>query len=210
MSVMRDGIGRKVKIGAEDFEFMRLPRKYWSIGWGDIRDGEKKNRVAAYLTNRFKPENLSRGDDWLVLIGPTCTGKSVVSAFVAKSFMARSYQVQWLWSHDLQTLVMEGHEFDEGLSWQEWALTCDVLVIDAVGDEMFSGFTGSGVSLIVSGRIEKDLPTIVSTSLSAKELDEKYGRGFSTKLTHNATVITTVCDDPSMTSSCGIRKVDDI
>ena len=66
-------------------------------------------------------------------------GKSVkarCSPFVAKSFMARSFQVQWLWSHDLQTLVMDGHEFDEGLSWQEWALTCDVLVIDALARTM--------------------------------------------------------------------------
>lgn len=210
MSVMRDGIGQKVQIGTEDFEFMRLPRKYWSIGWGDIRDGEKKNKVAAYLTNRFKPENLGRGDDWLVLIGPTCTGKSVVGAFVAKSFMARSFQVQWLWSHDLQTLVMEGHEFDEGLSWQEWALTCDVLVIDALGDEMFSGFTGSGVSLIVHGRIERDLPTIVSTRLSPRELDGKYGRGFSTKLMHSSTVIETTQDGNSGGVYYGKSKIDEI
>lgn len=210
MSVMRDGIGRKVQIGAEDLEFMRLPRKYWSIGWGDIRDGEKKDKVAAYLTSRFKPENLSRGDDWLVISGPTCTGKSVVSAFVAKSFMARSFQVQWLWSHDLQTLVMEGHEFDEGLSWQEWALTCDVLVIDAVGDEMFSGFTGSGVSLIVNGRIERDLPTIVSTSLTERELDDKYGRGFSTKLMHNSTVIVTKSDSGISRVHYGRSTIDEV
>ena len=52
---------------------------------------------------------------------------------------------------------------------------CDLLVIDDLGAEFRTTFTGAAIGNLLNNRVLSGKPTIISTNLTASELNDAYG-----------------------------------
>ena len=64
-------------------------------------------------------------------------------------------------------------------------LGCDLLVIDDLGSEMKNTFTNSALFDCLNERLIHQKPTIISTNLSFRELQENYDERISSRVLGN-------------------------
>ena len=60
---------------------------------------------------------------------------------------------------------------------------CDLLIIDDLGTEFATNFSRSSVYSVFNSRISRGKPTIISTNLSLKELEQAYSDRFVSRVT---------------------------
>ncbi len=70
---------------------------------------------------------------------------------------------------------------DEGETVQA-LLDCDLLILDDLGSEFSTQFTISVIYNIINTRLLKELPVIISTNLTAEELESKYTRRVTSRI----------------------------
>ena len=61
-----------------------------------------------------------------------------------------------------------------GEDTMEMLSRCDLLILDDLGAEFQTSFTVSALYNIINNRLLSSLPTIISTNLDPKALEEKY------------------------------------
>ncbi len=61
-------------------------------------------------------------------------------------------------------------------------LQCDLLIIDDLGTEFSTSFVTAAIYNIVNTRLMTHKPTIISTNLSMKELEERYTERFASRI----------------------------
>lgn len=72
---------------------------------------------------------------------------------------------------------------------------CDLLVLDDLGTEFQTKFTTSAIYDLLNTRLNLSLPTIVSTNLSLKELEDAYTPRILSRITGFYKVIPFVGQD---------------
>ena len=66
--------------------------------------------------------------------------------------------------------------------FEAMVLECDLLVLDDLGAEFSTQFTNAALYNIVNTRINSSLPTIISTNLNMRQLEDRYTRRVSSRL----------------------------
>lgn len=61
-------------------------------------------------------------------------------------------------------------------------LACDLLILDDLGTEFPSSYVNAALYNIVNTRMLAEKPTIISTNLSMKELEERYSERFASRI----------------------------
>ena len=61
-------------------------------------------------------------------------------------------------------------------------LECDLLILDDLGAEFSTSFTNAAVYQLMNSRLNKRLPTIISTNLTLQELLKLYGERVFSRL----------------------------
>ena len=122
----------------------------------------------------FAPEK----SDSLLLIGGTGLGKTHLSTAAARRIIDRGYDVLYTGAIALFA-AYERQRFgqsmtEEGTFDTDRYLACDLLIIDDLGAEVTNQFTSACLYMVVNERINRHLPTIVSTNLTAKDLKNRY------------------------------------
>ena len=79
--------------------------------------------------------------------------------------------------------------------FEPMVLECDLLVIDDLGAEFSTQFTNAALYNIINTRINSGLPTIISTNLNMKGLEERYTRRVSSRLIGEYAVINFIGED---------------
>ena len=113
----------------------------------------------------------------LVLIGTTGTGKTHISTAIAKVAITRGLYV----IYDSAQNIMNDFETDRFKSGYgpyepraEKYLECDLLIIDDLGTEFTTPFVISCLYNLLNTRLNRGLPTVVSTNLPLQEISGKY------------------------------------
>ena len=135
-------------------------------------------RILDYCKNyaeTFTPE--AKG---LLFSGATGLGKTHLSLAVAKRVIERGYDVLYGTAQGFLSAAEEEH-FSRERSHQtmDSLLRCDLLVLDDLGSEFASAFSQSALYELVNGRRG---PMIVSSNLSVKELQDRYGQRIVSRL----------------------------
>ena len=60
---------------------------------------------------------------------------------------------------------------------------CDLLILDDLGTEFPSAYVNAALYNIVNTRMMAGKPTIISTNLSLKELEQRYSHRFASRVT---------------------------
>ena len=127
----------------------------------------------------------------LVIYGTVGSGKSLISACVAKALIEKEYSVLYFSSSALMDLFSK-YTFDyknrqDLYSAYSDLFECDLLIIDDLGTEQINSFSVSNLFTCLNERYLNKKSTIISTNLSPKDLSETYTERIYSRLVGNYT-----------------------
>ncbi len=120
----------------------------------------------------------------ILMYGETGLGKTHLSLAIAGEVIGKGYHVLYNSAQNIFNELQRerfGRSGTDG-QYEAMLLECDLLVIDDLGAEFSTQFTNAALYNIVNTRINQSLPTIISTNLDLKELEERYTRRISSRL----------------------------
>lgn len=132
-------------------------------------------------------ETFSPGSQSLLLQGGTGLGKTHLSLAIANEVLQKGFGVVYCSVNSLISR-MEGEHFgrDESSGDTGGLLeSCDLLILDDLGTEFRSSFSVAAIYSIVNSRLLLRRPTIISTNLSMRELQERYSDRFASRIAGN-------------------------
>lgn len=131
----------------------------------------------SYAEN-FRPD--SRG---IFMIGDTGLGKTHLSLAIAQGVIAKGFTVAYGSAQDFLRTVEEEH-FGRAPDQDtlEGLLDVDLLILDDLGAEFPSPFNLATVYNLINTRCNRRKPTIISTNLTAQELEQKYSHRVVSRL----------------------------
>lgn len=120
----------------------------------------------------------------IMFMGGTGLGKTHLSLAIANVAINRGFSVVYGTAQNiLSSLQNENFGRTDNLKYNERAvLNCDLLIIDDLGTEFKSSYTVACLYNIINSRISSKLPTIISTNILYKELEEKYDQRIISRL----------------------------
>lgn len=165
-------LNKNCKITLHDFNEFRLeyyPTERLPSGY-TVRDV----MLGVYNYCYEYAQNFSRNSPSLILNGNTGLGKTFLSSAIAKKITQQGFSVIFdSLSNILRSIENErfGRSNSDTLSV---VLDSDLVILDDWGSESINNFTSSILYDIINGRMNRNLPIIVSTNFSNSELDNKY------------------------------------
>ena len=113
----------------------------------------------------------------LALFGGTGLGKTHLSSAVACKLIERGFDVMYAGAVSMIS-DFENRRFGTGQNEEYGSVDrytdCELLIIDDLGTEVINQFTVSCIYNVINTRLNKKLPTILSTNLSPTEFRQKY------------------------------------
>ena len=141
------------------------------------------SRILKYC--RRYAESFSLFSDSLLMQGGPGLGKTHLSLAIAREVIDRGFGVVYVSAPALMSqLAKESFDYSskntESISR---ALTdCDLLIIDDLGTEFGTRFSTAAMYNMINTRMITSKPTIISTNLTMKELQESYGSRVTSRL----------------------------
>ncbi len=172
-------LNESCSITLNDFSDFRLD--LYPVTMGSLSPREHMRGV--YADCRAYADNFSENSASLFFFGKTGLGKTFLSSCIAKQLLDRGSNV--FFGSILKLLrQIEDERFrrKEG-DTTEVIIGADLVILDDLGSEFQTSFTDSVLYEIINERINLNKPTIISTNLSAKELDNKYNDRIVSRLT---------------------------
>lgn len=129
----------------------------------------------------------------VMMTGATGLGKTHLSLSIAKEVLEKGYNVVYGSAQKLFTNIEREHfgRSKEPDGTTEAMLTdCDLLILDDVGAEFTTSFTVAAFNNIVSSRILDSKPTIISTNLNLKELQNRYTERITSRIIGEYKILT--------------------
>ena len=149
--------------------------------------GEQRDLMARNLALlREYAEGFSTQSDSLIFCGATGLGKTHLSTALARRVIERGFDVYYA-----TALQMFG-DFEHARFGTEMGLesvvsldrytNCELLILDDLGTEVSNQFTNSCLYMVLNERINKGLPTVISTNLSGKEIKTRYNDRIASRI----------------------------
>ena len=181
-NIRSSGIGNLIE--KQSFDNFRL----------DIYKDEAIKKEMTHNLNEAKKyaDEFSRDSKNLLLIGTTGTGKTHLTTAIARTVIEKGFEV----IYDSAQNVVAAFEYDRFKSGYgqyeargEKYLECELLILDDLGTEFSNQFTVSCIYNLLNTRINKGLPTVISTNLGAGELLSRYEDRIYSRIIGQDTVI---------------------
>lgn len=162
------GIGALLR--TQSFDSFQL--EYYPAG----EERELMGRNLALL--RDYAESFNTQSDSLIFCGATGLGKTHLSTALARRVIERGFDVYYT-----TALQMFG-DFEHARFGTDMGMesvvsldrytNCELLILDDLGTEVSNQFTNSCLYMVLNERINKGLPTVISTNLTGKEIKQRY------------------------------------
>ena len=138
---------------------------------------------ATEFHQNFKP--LSEQHNGILMVGSTGSGKThlsiaILKEVVAKGYTGLYYNVPELLNDLRDTYHQDSAQVEEDILSR--AAGVDLLVLDDLGAERTSGWVRDRLYLIINRRYESLKPTIITTNLGMRELQDQVGERIVSRL----------------------------
>ncbi len=163
----------------DDFSLDYYPDTAGDSGISAYRQMEQILRYCKHYADGFSLDSSN-----LLMQGGTGLGKTHLSLAIANAVIQKGFGVIYGSAQNTVT-KLEKERFQKENSTQDTnrlMLECDLLIIDDLGTEFSTSFVTAAVYNIVNTRLMTQKPTIISTNLSMKELEERYTERFASRI----------------------------
>ena len=118
----------------------------------------------------------------LLFMGGVGLGKTHLSLSIVNELVKKDFDVLYSSAYNLFSKMENEHFNLHTEDTYNYAISCDLLVIDDLGSEFVSPFIQTLFYNIVNTRILASKPVIINTNLSLKEIENKYTPRVSSRL----------------------------
>lgn len=129
-------------------------------------------------------ENFSKGSPSILMFGKTGLGKTHLSLSIASVVLKKGFSV--LYDSVINFLrKIENEHFGRDTSGNDTLsllLECDLLILDDLGTEFDTPFYQSMIYNIINTRINRCLPTIISTNMDWNGISNKYEERITSRI----------------------------
>jgi DNA replication protein DnaC len=134
-------------------------------------------------TFEMNPENPPES---ILLLGGTGLGKTHLSTAIARAVIERGYDVFYNSAVGMIS-DFECRRFGNASALgdadnTERYLSCDLLILDDLGTEVFNQFTQSTIYFVLNSRLNSGRPTVISSNLKAEDLRKNYSDRITSRL----------------------------
>ncbi|MBQ7123673.1 MAG: ATP-binding protein [Oscillospiraceae bacterium] len=162
----------------DNFDLSYYPDNGASDGTNPRRKMQNYYNFCINYANDFSSDSPS-----IVMMGRTGLGKTHLSLSIAKIAVERGAGVVYAPAQKLVSeLEREHFSFSGSDSSIKKYSRCELLIIDDLGAEFPSSFTTAAIGSLINERLYENLPTIISTNLSSKELAERYSERTASRI----------------------------
>ena len=129
----------------------------------------------------------------IVFVGYTGTGKTYLMECMANQLIKNGNVICWTTAFNLNQNLLAYHTSQDKnrSNFIDTFINADCLFIDDLGTEpILNKVTIEGIYLILSERMEKNLPTIISTNLDLGQIEETYGERIFSRLLYKEKSLT--------------------
>ncbi len=170
-----------MNVPLERSTFERFSLEYYKDDDRAYRQMENILRACRSYAANFRSDSPS-----LLFKGGTGLGKTHLSLAIAGAALEKGYGVIY-GSAQSFAVALEKERFDrqdpeDPGDANSQLLSCDLLVLDDLGTEFPSQYVNAALYNIVNARMLAGKPTIISTNLSMKELEDRYGERFASRI----------------------------
>lgn len=141
-------------------------------------------------------DDFSESSQSMFFIGKTGLGKTFLSSAIAKELMQKGFNVAF---DSIQNFLraVENEHFGRvtGTDTFQILIDADLLILDDLGSEFSSPFYSSALYNIVNTRLNKGVPTIISSNLSLTELQNKYDDRIISRITGMYSILHFIGED---------------
>lgn len=149
----------------------------FSLSYYDsLPQNQKTTMVNTFRYCKQYAENFTREAPSLIFQGGTGLGKTHLSLAIAGVVIEKGYGVIYGSVHSFASAI-ERQRFGGSDEEDTAALlsSADLVILDDLGTEFPSPYVSSTIYNIIDTRGMKNLPTIISTNLTAEEIQKRYG-----------------------------------
>ncbi|MGN0612588.1 MAG: ATP-binding protein [Porcipelethomonas sp.] len=137
-----------------------------------------------YSLCRNYADNFSLSSENILMFGRTGLGKTHLSLAIANEVLKKGFNVLYDSSLNYLNQIEKEHfgRDNSGSDTLTQLLSADLLILDDLGSEYDKQFYVSTIYNIINTRLNKGLPTIISTNLSHEEMLKKYDERIISRL----------------------------
>lgn len=174
----------------EDFDLNYYPKKKDNTTPYKNMSEVYKHCVA--YASQFDLDSMS-----LYFYGRTGLGKTHLSLAIANEAIKKGYSV--IYGSVINFLnKMEKEKFGRTeltMDTESLLIDADLLILDDLGAEFSTAYTVSALYNIINSRICRGVPTIISSNLELKELEERYPESIASRIIGNYVPVKFMGDD---------------
>ncbi len=170
-----------MSVPLEKSTFSSFSLEYYKGNKAAYQQMENILRACRDYAEKFRANSPS-----LLFKGGTGLGKTHLSLAIAGAAIEKGFGVIYGSAQSFAT-SLEKERFQrqdpEGLSdTHSQLLSCDLLILDDLGTEFPSAYVNAALYDVINARMLADKPTIISTNLSMKELENRYSERFASRI----------------------------
>ena len=175
--------GRKSPLKFCRFDDFRLD--YYDEKYSPEYECSPRQRMKEiYEFCRDYAESFDANSPSILMFGETGLGKTHLSLSIAGEVINKGYSIIYNSAQNIFNELQKERfgKTDTNGEYEAMVLECDLLVLDDLGAEFSTQFTNAALYNIINTRINSSLPTIISTNLDFKGIEERYTRRISSRL----------------------------
>jgi DNA replication protein DnaC len=170
----------------EDFDLDYYPRQANEIGAISPYDRMK----TVYESCKNYAYNFGTDSNSLYFYGRTGLGKTHLSLAIANEVIKKGYNVVYgSVINFLNKLEREKFGRTDSYETEDILIGADLLILDDLGAEFSTAVATSSLYNIINSRIARNVPTIISSNLSIKELQERYPESVASRIIGNYSTV---------------------